>query len=172
MRTVGEMARKRGVSVPTLRRWDRTGRFPSTSRTMGHHRRYAEREAETGDARKTIVYAGVSWHDQKADLERQKPRLLAHAAAQGWIHIAAITELGSGMKCRKTGLLRRLGLVVRGDAARVVVENKDRLLRFGTERLARLCAWRGCDVMMVEQASQRSPDETLARDGRVVMCSR
>ena len=116
-----------------------------------------------------MVYARDSCHDQKADLERRKPRLLAHAAAQGWINIAAITERGSGMNGRKTGLLRRLGRAVRGEAARVVVENKDRLLRFGTERLAWLCAWRGGDRIVVEQASQRSPEETLARDGRAVI---
>jgi predicted site-specific integrase-resolvase len=68
------------------------------------------------------------------------------------------------MNCRKAGLRRLLGMVVRGEAERVVVENKDRLLRFGTERLAWLCAWRGGALVVVEQASQRSPEETLARD--------
>jgi predicted site-specific integrase-resolvase len=117
--------------------------------------------------RKTNLYGRVRCHDQKADLEPQKQRLLAHAGKQGWINVEAITDLGSGMNCRKAGLLRLLGMVVRRDAERVVVENKDRLLRFGTELLAWLCAWRGCDLVVVEQANQRSPEETWR-----VTCSR
>jgi excisionase family DNA binding protein len=164
MLTIGQMARQLGVSVVTLRRWDRTGRLPSTSRTIGNHRRYTEPAPTVATARKTIVYARVSSHDQKPDLERQKQRLLAHAEGQGWTDIEPITDLGSGMNCRKTGLLRLLGMVMRGEAERVVVENKDRLLRFGVELVAWLCARQACDLVVVEQGASRSPEETLARD--------
>jgi putative resolvase len=107
--------------------------------------------------RKAILYARVSCHDRKPDPERQKQRLLTHAAHHGRINVAAITALGSGKNCPQAGLLRLLGMVVRGEAVRVVVENKDRLLRFGTQWLAWLCAWRGGDLVVVAQASQRSP---------------
>jgi predicted site-specific integrase-resolvase len=117
-----------------------------------------------GTARKTIIYARVSSHDQKPDLERQKQRLLMHAEARGWTNVEAITDLGSGMNCRKTGLLRLLGMVVGGEAERVVVENKDRLLRFGAELVACLCARRGCALVVTGQDASRSPGETLARD--------
>jgi len=43
----------------------------------------------------------VSSHDQKADLERQKQRLLEHAEEQGRRDVTAIIDLGSGMNCRK-----------------------------------------------------------------------
>jgi putative resolvase len=164
MLTIGAMARRLGVSVVTLRRWDRTGRFASSGRTAGNHRRYAEPAIGTGELRQTILYARVSSHDQKADLERQKQRLLEHAEEQGWRDVTAITDLGSGMNCRKAGLLRLLGMVCSGEAARVVVENKDRLLRFGTDLLAWLCARHRCELVVVEQAARRSPEETLAHD--------
>lgn len=164
MLTIGQMARQLGVSVATLRRWDRAGRLTPTTRTAGHHRRDAATEAAAGDQRKTLVYARVSSHDQKDDLERQKQRLRLHAATQGWTDVEAITDLGSGMNGRKTGLLRLLGMVLRGEAERVVVENKDRRLRFGVELVSWLCARRGCQVVIVEQPQSRSPEETLARD--------
>ena len=103
----GEKAR---VSVVTLRRWERTGRFASSGRTAGNHRRYVEPAIGTGELRQTILYARVSGHDQKADLERQKQRLLQHAEEPGWRDVTAITDLGSGMNCRKAGLLRLLGM--------------------------------------------------------------
>jgi excisionase family DNA binding protein len=163
MLTIGEMARKLGVSVPTLRRWDKEGRLLPTSRTLGNHRRYAVAEAPKL-TRKTILYARVSSHDQKADLERQKDRLIGHAERQGWEQVEVIADLGSGMNCRKTGLLKLLGHVLRGDADRIVVENKDRLLRFGSELVVWLCAMRGCSLVIVDDDRKRSPEETLARD--------
>ena len=80
---IGEMARSLGVAVVTLRRWERSGKLKPTLRTAGGHRRYGEL-AGTAAAGKTVLYARVSCSDQKADLERQKARLLAHAAKNGW----------------------------------------------------------------------------------------
>ena len=104
------MARRLGVSVVTLRRWERTGR----GRTAGNHRRYAEPAIGTGELRQTVLYARVSSHDQKADLEWQKQRLLEHAEEQGWRDVTAITDLGSGMNCRKAGLLRGITVLTQG----------------------------------------------------------
>jgi putative resolvase len=161
MLTIGEMARRLGVSVPTLRRWDKTGRLPPSSRTMGNHRRYAELASEAGKVRKTILDARVSCHDQKPDLERQKQRPLARAEKPAWTKLEAITDLGCGMNCRQAGLLRLLGMVVGGEAERVVVENKDRRLRFGTQLLCWLCAWRLCELVVVEQAGRRTATQDL-----------
>ena len=38
--SIGEAASFYGVSVPTMRRWDKSGKLKSTSRTLGNHRRY------------------------------------------------------------------------------------------------------------------------------------
>ena len=72
--------------------------------------------------------------------------------------VSVVTLRRSGMNCRKAGLLRLLGMECRGEAARVMVENKDRLLRFGTDLLAWLCARHRCEL------ARRSPEETLAGD--------
>ena len=69
---------------------------------------------------RTVCYARVSGADQRDDLERQKVRLAAHAAAQGWPEVEGIADLGSGMNHKKRGLLRLLGLVLNGAVRRVV----------------------------------------------------
>jgi len=38
--SISEAASFYGVSVPTMRRWDKSGKLKSTSRTLGNHRRY------------------------------------------------------------------------------------------------------------------------------------
>jgi putative resolvase len=120
--SIGEMARRLGVSVATLRRWDREGRLRPVLRTPGGHRRYGEVSAAGERPDRTVCYARVSCADQRDDLERQKVRLAAHAAAQGWPEVEGIADLGSGMNHKKRGLLRLLGLVLNGAVRRVVVD--------------------------------------------------
>ena len=38
--SIGEAAQFYGVSVPTMRRWDKNGLLKATTRTFGNHRRY------------------------------------------------------------------------------------------------------------------------------------
>ncbi len=168
--SIGEMASRLGVAVVTLRRWDREGRLKPTLRTLGGHRRYGE--VTQSASTRTVLYARVSSHDQKADLDRQKVRLSAYAEAHGWSDCEVISDLGSGLNFRKRGLLRLLDLIVRGAIARLVIENKDRLFRFGTDLLFRfgadllfrLCAARGIDVVIVEADVKPSFEVDLARD--------
>jgi predicted site-specific integrase-resolvase len=160
--SIGEMARRLGVAVVTLRRWDREGRLKPTLRTLGGHRRYGE--VPQSASTRTVLYARVSSHDQKEDLERQKVRLNAYAEMNGWSDCEVISDLGSGLNFRKRGILRLLDLIVRGAIARLVIENKDRLLRFGADLLFRLCAARGIDVVIVEADVKPSFEVDLARD--------
>lgn len=74
---IGVASKALGVSIATLRRWEADGRIVA-ERTAGGQRRYDLAalkpevfRAEPGD-RRTIAYARVSSHDQRADLERQK----------------------------------------------------------------------------------------------------
>jgi predicted site-specific integrase-resolvase len=99
---VGEASEILGVSISTLRRWDKEGKLKPEKTASGHRRydiaklkpeAYGEAKMET---RKTVAYARVSSHDQKADLERQKQVLELYCAKQGWT-FEIISDLGSGM---------------------------------------------------------------------------
>lgn len=69
--SIGEKARECGVSVATLRRWDKRGLLKPDIVTAGGHRRYIK--INTYNIKRLVVaYARVSSHAQKADLEKQK----------------------------------------------------------------------------------------------------
>ncbi len=61
--------------------------------------------------KKTVAYARVSSHDQKADLERQKQMLEMYCAAQGW-QFEIVADLGSGMNYHKRGLRKLLSMIL------------------------------------------------------------
>ena len=131
--SIGEMARCLGVAVVTLRRWDRAGKLTPLFRTIGGYHRYGD-AAQKPDGNLTVLYSRVSCHGQKSDLGRQEVRLTAFVAKNIWLRVKVISELGSGMNFRKSGLLRRLDVILNKRISRLVVKNKDRLI--SSERLS------------------------------------
>lgn len=104
----------------------------------------AEREAN----RRTVASARVCSHDQTDDLERQKQVLGLHCARQG-SPVEVIADLGSGMNYHQQGLKRRLDAVIDGEIGRLVITHKDRLLRFGAERVFAICEAKGVEVVIL-----------------------
>lgn len=167
--SIGEAASALGVSITTLRRWEASGKLTACY-TAGGHRRYDLAKlkpelcrAEDSANRRTVAYARVSSHDQKADLERQKQVLARYCARQGWT-CDAIADLGSGMNDRKRGLKRLLGAIIEDQVGRLVITHKDRLLRFGAELVFAVCEAKGVEVVILNQGEDATFEEDLAKD--------
>lgn len=166
--TIHEAAEVLGVSNTTLRRWEKEGKLVP-GRTAGNQRRYKlsqinpslARRAEV--ERKTVAYARVSSHDQKADLERQKQVLELYCGAQGWTY-SLISDLGSGMNYHKKGLKQLLDKILAGEVSRLVVTHKDRLLRFGAELVFAICEAKQVEVVILNRGEDSSFEEDLAKD--------
>lgn len=166
---IGETAKFLGVSIPTLRRWEKDGKI-TPDRTAGGTRRYdlAQLRPELFRSRseadrKTVAYARVSSHDQKADLERQKQVLELYCATQGWT-FDLISDLGSGMNYHKKGLKQLLNRILDGDVSRLVITHKDRLLRFGAELVFAICEAKQVEVVILNRGEDTSFEEDLAKD--------
>ena len=169
--SIGEASTMLGVSVQTLRRWEKKGKL-ACDRTPAGHRRYLASEIASFNplglkaaplSRPTIAYARVSSHDQKKDLERQVKVLEMYCASYGWQY-EIISDLGSGMNYKKKGLAELLDRIVTDKAGRLVLTHKDRLLRFGAELVFALCGIKGVEVVIINQGDERSFEEELASD--------
>lgn len=115
------------------------------------------------------LYARVSSHDQRADLDRQIARLTACATTAGLPVVASVTEGGSGLNGRLPKLMR---LLADPAAAVIVVEHRDRPARFGVEHLEAALAAHG-RRLVVADSSETTDD--LVRDMIEVstsMCAR
>jgi len=157
-----------GVSTSTLRRWEASGRLMPI-RTEGGQRRYdlaaLHPRFTRGDPlpRKTLAYARVSSHDQRADLERQRQVLELYCASHGWT-FEVIADLGSGMNYHKRGLKRLLDDILAGTVGRLVLTHKDRLLRFGAELVFAICQAREVEVVIINHGDDTTFEEDLASD--------
>ena len=158
----GEAARRLGLTVTTLQRMDRAGRL-RVVRTMGNRRRVPESEVHRlmgeREVRAPVLYARVSSHGQKDDLERQKERLLrTHPGAELQF------DIRSGLKFDRPGFLRVIQAVQERRVSRVVVVHEDRLARFGVDLLRQVFAAYGTVLEVMEPKSADTPKHELAQD--------
>jgi predicted site-specific integrase-resolvase len=110
-----------------------------------------------------VLYARVSTHDQRKDLDTQAAVLEQHANGAGYNNCVLIRDLGSGLNYRKRGLNRMLSLIRDGRVKRVVLLRRDRLLRFGTELFFTLCSWHGVEVVLLDEPEE-SFEQSLVKD--------
>jgi putative resolvase len=166
---IGEAANYLGVTIQTLRRWERAGELLPARKSASGTRYYdidlLQNKHSQPNRNKiiTVAYARVSSHDQKPDLERQVTRLSDYCAAHGWQY-EIIQDLGSGMNYRKKGLRKLLDLIICEKIDRLVLTNKDRLLRFGAELIFALCEAKHIEVILINQGEDMSFEEELAQD--------
>jgi predicted site-specific integrase-resolvase len=110
-----------------------------------------------------VLYARVSSHDQKADLLTQENKLLDFANKSQLTNIKLISDLGSGLNYKKKGLKQLLNLILTQQMKTLIVNHKDRLLRFGSELIFTLCNHFNIEVIVLEE-KELSFDETLTHD--------
>ena len=163
---IGKAAEILGVTVQTLRRWERDGQLMPDTKSDGQTR-YYDIDKLLGikniESDLTIAYARVSSHDQKEDLKRQAQFLSAYCTSHGW-NYQIIQDLGSGMNYRKKGLKQLLEQILERKIRRLVLSHKDRLLRFGAELIFSLCEARQIEVVIINQGDDVSFEEELAQD--------
>ena len=104
------------------------------------------------------LYARVSSHDQRADLDRQVARLAGWAARAGHRVVRVEAEVGSGMDGSRPKVRR---LLADPEVTTVVVERRDRLGRMNVE-LAEAALWAAGRRLVVLDAGE--VDEGLVRD--------
>lgn len=168
--SIGETAIYLGVSVCTLRRWDKAGKLKPDCHTYGGHRRYSitSLKAAIGESvdvikRKVVAYARVSSHDQKEDLTRQVNRLDDYCKREFTSH-ETIQDLGSGMNYKKSGLKKLVKLILSGQISHIILTHKDRLLRFGSELIFLICKYFGIQVHIINEDKNLNDEQVLAFD--------
>ena len=169
--SIGQASKILGVSISTLRRWDKEGRLVAEYTPAGHRRYKISAissfnplgvKQERGEL-PTIAYARVSSYNQKADLDKQVQVLEMYCASYGWKY-RVIQDLGSGMNYYKKGLKELLELIANKKIGRLVITHKDCLLRFGAELVFTMCEMSGVEVVIINQGSEAPFEEELTDD--------
>ena len=170
--SIGHASNLLGVTIQTIRNWDKQGLLKPDDITKGGQRRYKLETLKNinknikfnNDNLKTIAYARVSSHDQKDDLIHQVQVLELYCSKAGF-NYEVIQDLGSGVNYYKKGLTRLLNLILDGQVKRLVLTRKDRLLRFGAELVFAICEAKEVEVIIINKGDENVEfEEELAKD--------
>lgn len=166
--TIGEAAKEVGVTVETLRAWEKAGKIKS-ERTRGNHRRY-DIEEILGYANKskpnnkvTAIYVRVATLSRKNDLDMQRQVLELFCASKGWKY-KIIEDIGSGLNYNKKGLIELIKLIESNQIERIVLNYKDRLLRFGSEIIFEICKYHNVEIVIINDDEAKTYEEELVED--------
>ena len=170
MLSIGKFAKSLGVSIQTLRNWDKEGKLKPTYVTENGYRYYSEdllnkfRNIKNVNKikKKNILYARVSTKNQKDDLDRQVDNLKQYAYSKGY-SFEIITDIGSGINYKKEGLLKMINLVECGEVDRIIILYKDRLIRFGYDLIEYICKLNDTKIEIVDN-STISKEQELTED--------
>ncbi|MGV0809283.1 IS607 family transposase [Mycolicibacterium setense] len=161
---LAEWARTQGVHPQTAYRWFREDRMPVPARRLDSGTIWVD-VAETSAAGRVVVYARVSSHDQRADLDRQVARLTQWATANGHVVGEVVTEVGSGLNGKRPKIRRVLS---DPSASVVIVEHRDRLARFAVEHLEAALSAQGRRIVVTDEGET---EDDLVRDMIEVLTS-
>ena len=109
---------------------------------------------------KVALYARVSSYEKKKDLESQLERLRNFSNASGYIISKEVKEVASGMNDNREKLNKILTDV---SYATIIVENKDRLTRFGFNYIKNFLEMQGRKVIVMNE-SDENKEQDLMKD--------
>jgi putative resolvase len=159
-----DWARRQGISYKTAWRWVKDDAMPVPWQQMPGGTILVDVPMEAKPSA-VALYARVSSHDQRGDLDRQLARLSRYAAEHDLHVVESVAEVGSGLNGKRRKLLR---LLSDAKIAAVVVEHRDRFARLGSEYLEASLAACGRRLIVVDAAEM---NDDLVQDMIAVLTS-
>jgi len=120
---------------------------------------------DTSRAENIVVYCRVSNHTRKDEMEYQVNRCLEYCRAKGYSVNKVYKEVASGMNDTRKELFKMLD----SEPTIIVVENKDRLTRFGFNYVEYFSNKNKCKIDVLNRDNEDSQD--LIKDMVAVMTS-
>ncbi|MGB9873605.1 MAG: IS607 family transposase [Hydrogenobacter sp.] len=154
---LSEWARKLGISYRRAWQMFKDGKLPNARQLPTGTIVIIEDDEETRCyvSGTVAIYARVSSHENKDNLEKQAERLKEYAIAKGYQIKHIVKEVGSGVNDTRSKLI---ALLKKKDYQILLVEHKDRLTRFGFNYLKLLCEEQRKTIEVVNGAEEEKED--------------
>ncbi len=172
-----EAYKRLGISFITLKRWIYSGKIRAVKTPTGRWM-IPESEVERiigGRAKvkevRAVIYARVSSLNQKSGLERQIQYLTQYCTAKGYKVVDILSDVASGLKANRRGLLKLFNYVSNKQVDVVVVTYRDRLTRFGFNYLEYFLRQYGVRIEVVFGEEPKDTYQELIEDLLTIVTS-
>lgn len=114
---------------------------------------------------KIISYSRVSTQNQKDQLRDQTKRIYDICITRGIILDEQLEDIGSGMVSDRKSFDKLCQMIFHGDVDTVVIENKDRLTRFGFDMLEKFFKYFGTSIVVLnDRLENKTYEQELTDD--------
>ncbi|EPY8037492.1 IS607 family transposase [Campylobacter coli] len=112
-----------------------------------------------------VTYSRVSSQVQKSQLKDQSTRILEYCISKGIDIERQFEDIKSGMSFDRKDFQSLTQMVIEGKIDLIVIENKDRLCRFGFEMLQSIFRYFGTRIIVIsEDIQNKSYEQELTED--------
>ena len=161
---LSQYANENGITYQTALLWYHKniidGAYKTPSGTIMVDTEISKKEETTNEVieKKVVIYARVSNQSRRKEIQYQVDRLSEFSISRGYIISNVYKEVASGMNDSR----KELWKMIESKPDIIVIENKDRLTRFGFEYLKRLLKEQGTEIIVVTQKD--SEEDELLKD--------
>ena len=114
---------------------------------------------------KIITYSRVSTQSQKDQLKDQTQRIYDSCVSRGITIDEQFEDIGSGMSSDRKNFDKICQMIFHGDVDTLVIENKDRLTRFGFDMLEKFFKYFGTNILVLnDKLENKSYEQELTDD--------
>lgn len=152
---LSQFAREYGISYKTAYRWFKDGKIPYRTEQLSSGTIIVHKtDVDVNKKTNVFVYTRVSTYERKDCLDAQANRCVEFANARGLSVDKVIKEIASGMNDKRPKLMA----MIDSNPTHIIVENKDRLTRFGFNYIEKLLSRLGCEVIVLNNSDNDEHD--------------
>ena len=152
---LSEWSKKQGIHYITAWNWYKNGKLPVPAiKTPTGSIFVIDDVLPPMAADNVVVYCRVSNQSRKEELNYQVDRCLTYCNAKGLSVNKVYKEVASGMNDNRKEFWKMLD----SNPTKIVIENKDRLTRFGFNYLDKLLLRNGCSIDVMNPNSNDEQD--------------
>lgn len=112
-----------------------------------------------------VSYSRVSTQSQKEQLKEQTIRIYDSCIARGIVLDKQIEDIKSGMDGNRKGFQEVIQMIIKGEVELLVLENKDRLTRFGFDTLESIFKYFGTKILVLNDSlDNKTYEQELTED--------
>ena len=160
-----------GITQQTLYNWTKEGKI-KFQKISDHLNIYDDNSVyalignkQNKRNKKIISYSRVSTQNQKEQLKEQTQRIYDSCISRGIKLDKQLEDIKSGMSEDRPGFQELIRMVVKNEVELVVVENKDRLIRFGYTIIESIFKYFGTNILVLNDTIEnKTYEQELTED--------
>jgi putative resolvase len=164
---LSQYAKMMGVHYVTAFRWFKNGKIENAfQRDTGTiFVTVPENDTQKPKINKVLIYCRVSNNSRRPEMEFQVQRCIEFANARGLQVHKVFKEVASGMNDNRPKLWEMLD----SEPTTIIVENKDRLTRFGFTYIEKLLKKQNCEIIVMNP--NKDDEQDLMKDFIAIITS-